>query len=58
VPSLPAGHLRVVWDDYEGSAGQGPERSRNALGSAVLSGLLALGLPLNRDAAAASNSIA
>ena len=50
VPGLQAGHLRVVWDDYEGSAGQGSERSRNALGSAVLLRLLALGLLLNRDA--------
>ena len=49
VPGLPDGHLRVVWDDYEGSAGQGPKRSRNALGSAVLIGLVALGLLINRD---------
>lgn len=52
VPGLPDGHLRVLWDEYEGGAGQGPKRARNALGSAVLVGLLALGLLLNRDAAA------
>lgn len=38
-----------LWDDYEGSAGQGPKRSRNALGSAVLVGLVALALLLNRE---------
>ena len=54
VPGLPHGHLRVVWDDYEGSAGQGPKRSRNALGSAVLLGLLSLGLLINRDEVVAS----
>lgn len=51
IPGVPDGHLRVVWGDYEGSAGQGPKRSRNALGTAVLAGLLALGLLINRDAA-------
>ncbi len=51
VPGLPDGHLRVVWENYEGGAGQGPKRARNALGSVVLAGLLALGLLLNRDAA-------
>lgn len=49
VIGLPDGHLRVVWEDYEGGAGQGPKRSRNALGSAVLMGMLALGLLLNRE---------
>jgi hypothetical protein len=49
IPGVPDGHLRVVWDDYEGSAGQGPKRSRNLLGSAVLVALLALALLLNRD---------
>ena len=49
VPGLPDGHLRVVWGDFEGSAGQGPKRSRNALGSGVLIGLLALGVLINRD---------
>jgi hypothetical protein len=56
VPSLPSGHVRVVWENYEGSAGQGPKRSRNALGSAVLLGLLALGLLINRDEAEAASS--
>ena len=51
LPGVPDGHLRVVWEDYEGSAGQGPKRARNALGSAVLVGLVTLGLVLNRDAA-------
>lgn len=50
VPGLPEGHLRVVWDDYDGGAGQGPERARNALGSVVLLGLLVLALLLNRAA--------
>lgn len=49
VPELPGGHLRVVWDDFDGGAGQGPKRSRNALGSAILLGLLALGLVMNRE---------
>lgn len=49
LPGVPDGHLRVVWEDYAGSAGQGPKRSRNALGSAVLLGLLGLGLLINRD---------
>ena len=52
VPGLPDGHLRVVWGDYEGGAGQGPKRSRNALGSTVLIGMLGLGLLINRDEAA------
>lgn len=54
LPGVPDGHLRVVWDDFEGGAGQGPKRSRNALGSAVLGGLIALGLVLNRDAGSVS----
>jgi hypothetical protein len=52
VPGLPAGHLRVVWDHYEGGAGQGPKRARNALGTGVLVAMLGLGLLLNHDAAA------
>ena len=50
LPGVPDGHLRVVWEDYDGSAGQGPKRARNALGSAVLVGLVALGVLLNRYA--------
>ncbi len=42
VPGLPDGHLRVVWDDYHGGAGQGPRRTRNLLGNGVLLGLLVL----------------
>jgi hypothetical protein len=56
VPSLPSGHLRVVWDDYDGSAGQGPKRSRNALGSFVLVGFLAVALLLNRDSSSTSGT--
>jgi hypothetical protein len=44
VPGLPDGHLRVAWPGYEGGAGQGPERARNALGTGVLLGLLVLAL--------------
>ena len=51
VPALPDGHLRVVWEDYEGGAGQGPKRARNALGGAVLLAMVGLGMLLNRDAA-------
>lgn len=42
VPSLPDGHLRVVWDDRTDDVPEGPERARNALGSGVLVALLAL----------------
>ncbi len=56
VPGLPSGHLRVVWENYDGSASQGPKRSRNALGSAVLLGLLAMGLLINRDEAEVASS--
>jgi len=50
VPRLPNGHLRVLWDDYEGGAGQGPKRARNGLGGGLLLGVLGLALLLNRDA--------
>jgi hypothetical protein len=50
VPGLPKGHLRVLWDDYEGGAGQGPKRSRNGLGMGLLLGVIVLALLLNRDA--------
>ena len=49
IPGLPDGHLRVVWDEYSGGAGQGPKRARNTLGSAVLLGLLGLMLLANKD---------
>ncbi len=49
IPALPDGHLRIVWDDYEGGAGQGPKRARNLLGSGALVGLLLLALLLNRE---------
>jgi hypothetical protein len=48
VPGLPDGHLRVIWDDYDGSAGQGPKRSRNALGTSVLFGFLVLMILLDQ----------
>lgn len=44
IAGLPDGHLRVVWQDYEGGAPQGPKRARNVFGSGVLLGLLALAL--------------
>ena len=44
VPALRDGHLRLVWEDFSGGAGQGPKRARNALGSGVLLGLAALGI--------------
>ncbi len=44
VPALRHGHLRVVWEDFSGGAGQGPKRARNALGSGLLLGLAALGI--------------
>lgn len=49
VPALPDGHLRVVWDDYDGGAGQGPKRARNALGSATLLGFVVLALLIARE---------
>jgi hypothetical protein len=49
IPGLPDGHLRIVWEDYEGGAGQGPKRARNVVGSAVLLGLLVLALLINRE---------
>lgn len=50
VVGLPDDRLRVVWDDYTGGAPQGPKRARNALGSGVLVGLLALlGLTLRQE---------
>ena len=58
VPGLPDGHLRVVWEDYEGSAGQGPKRARNTLGSFVLIGLVALTVLLIRDEHAATRQSA
>jgi hypothetical protein len=42
VPSLPDGHLRVVWDDRRGDSPEAPERARNALGTGVLVALLVL----------------
>ncbi|MFN2526982.1 MAG: hypothetical protein ABR505_12090 [Actinomycetota bacterium] len=49
IPALPNGHLRIVWDDYDGGAGQGPKRARNLLGSGALLGLLLLALLINRE---------
>lgn len=58
VPGLPDGHLRVIWDDYQGGAGQGPKRARNALGSVVLLGSLLLTLLLNRRDASGEVAVA
>ncbi|HEX2040962.1 MAG TPA: hypothetical protein VHF47_14655 [Acidimicrobiales bacterium] len=44
VPSLPDGHLRVVWDDHRGGPSHEAENARYALGTAVLLALLALAL--------------
>lgn len=44
VAGLPDGHLRVVWDQYSGGAGQGPRRSRNVFGSVVTLGLIVVAL--------------
>lgn len=48
VPSLPDGHLRVVWDDRVGDSPEAPERARNALGAGVLLALLLLAVAAAR----------
>jgi hypothetical protein len=48
VPSLPDGHLRVVWDERRGDSPEAPERARNALGTGVLVALLALAVAAGR----------
>ena len=42
IVGVPDGHLRVVWEDRQGSSPEGHERSHNALGAVVLAALLAL----------------
>ncbi|MDP9388227.1 MAG: hypothetical protein M3Q48_10045 [Actinomycetota bacterium] len=42
VAGLPDGHLRVVWQDYDGGAPEGAKRARNVFGTGVLLALLAL----------------
>ncbi len=42
IPGLPDGHLRAIWQDRTGNSPEGPERSHNALGTAVLIALLLL----------------
>ena len=44
LPSLPDGHLRVVWNQRSTDVSEAPEQARNALGSGVLLALLALGV--------------
>jgi hypothetical protein len=56
VSGLPDGFLRVVWDDYSGGAGQGPERARNLFGTGLLLGLLVLAGLLARDESAATGA--
>ena len=56
IVGIPDGHLRVVWDDREGSSPEGDERSRNGLGSVVLVALLALTIAAIRTEERASGA--
>jgi hypothetical protein len=51
IPGIPAGHLRVVWADYEGGADEA-HLGRYAVGGVTLAVLLLLGLWINSPARA------
>jgi hypothetical protein len=50
IPGIPAGHLRVIWPDYEGGADE-VHVARYAIGGIALLLLLLAALWMNTDAA-------
>jgi hypothetical protein len=49
IPTLPDGHLRLVWDERDGDSPEAPERARHLLGGVVLLTLITAALAAARS---------